>query len=377
MAQTNNETSSSNSNSTTSNNNNTEDINNNDDDMTYDGPDWKDYTFLTFRFGIFIAIICFPCYRGLRIWYEAGGRILFRRSNDNINVNANANANNENENENENDNNNGVTTTGTTNRTTNSGYIIGLRYQPADMDRWLMLSGMVAYNNGNGGIGSNNNNGNGGDNNNGTPAYQSKLTNEEVYALPEIIYKSNEHDDDDGDNYGNNHDIDNRNNIGDNDAKAGNQIQIEMGNHDDNGGGGGGDNNPVIIINDDDNNDNDDVVIVTNNDNNNDDDDDDEEANNRNDTRNNRNRRRKIIHTTTTNTSCSICIDEFRDGETIRLLPLCGHAYHTECIHPWLTERQGCCPYCKSPVICNDIIEDDDDDDDAEDKERRERERQN
>jgi hypothetical protein len=78
---------------------------------TYGGADWKDYTFLTFRFGIFVAIICFPCYRGLRIWYEAGGRILFRRSNDNVN-----NENNE----------NGVTSP----RTTSSGYIIGLRYQP-------------------------------------------------------------------------------------------------------------------------------------------------------------------------------------------------------------------------------------------------------
>ena len=44
-------------------------------------------------------------------------------------------------------------------------------------------------------------------------------------------------------------------------------------------------------------------------------------------------------------------IKKANDGEKIRLLPLCGHAYHTECIHPWLTERQGCCPYCKSPVI--------------------------
>merc|ERR1712028_184949 len=37
-------------------------------------------------------------------------------------------------------------------------------------------------------------------------------------------------------------------------------------------------------------------------------------------------------------------------GEKLRLLPNCGHAFHTDCILPWLTQRQGCCPYCKTPV---------------------------
>jgi|EP01082_Thalassiosira_pseudonana_P006838 hypothetical protein len=50
-------------------------------------------------------------------------------------------------------------------------------------------------------------------------------------------------------------------------------------------------------------------------------------------------------------TCCSICLDEFVHGERIRLLPRCNHAFHTECILPWLTERQGCCPMCKSPVL--------------------------
>ncbi|KAL3810887.1 hypothetical protein ACHAXA_009658, partial [Cyclostephanos tholiformis] len=48
---------------------------------------------------------------------------------------------------------------------------------------------------------------------------------------------------------------------------------------------------------------------------------------------------------------CSICIDEFIPGERLRMLPRCNHVFHTECILPWLTERQGCCPVCKTPVL--------------------------
>ncbi|KAL7551823.1 hypothetical protein ACHAWF_015017 [Thalassiosira exigua] len=40
-------------------------------------------------------------------------------------------------------------------------------------------------------------------------------------------------------------------------------------------------------------------------------------------------------------TTCSICIEEFEPGERLRVLPRCDHLFHTECILPWLTERQG------------------------------------
>mmetsp|Transcript_15624 Transcript_15624/g.31975 ORF Transcript_15624/g.31975 Transcript_15624/m.31975 type:complete len:1001 (+) Transcript_15624:190-3192(+) len=64
-----------------------------------------------------------------------------------------------------------------------------------------------------------------------------------------------------------------------------------------------------------------------------------------------RTQRRLRAFTTTTCTTCSICIDEFEEGEKIRLLPLCGHGFHTECILPWLKDRQGCCPLCKIAVL--------------------------
>jgi hypothetical protein len=67
----------------------------------------------------------------------------------------------------------------------------------------------------------------------------------------------------------------------------------------------------------------------------------------------------------TTCTMCSICIDNFEDGEKIRLLPKCKHGFHTDCLMPWLTERQGCCPLCKRSVLGPD-----DEDSDYEDENR-------
>eukprot|EP00985_Skeletonema_marinoi_P004145 scaffold1811_cov137-Skeletonema_marinoi.AAC.16 len=47
---------------------------------------------------------------------------------------------------------------------------------------------------------------------------------------------------------------------------------------------------------------------------------------------------------------CPICIEEFEPGEKLRVLP-CKHLFHIDCIMPWLTERQGCCPQCRTPVL--------------------------
>eukprot|EP00531_Pseudo-nitzschia_arenysensis_P009441 CAMPEP_0116122034 /NCGR_PEP_ID=MMETSP0329-20121206/4004_1 /TAXON_ID=697910 /ORGANISM="Pseudo-nitzschia arenysensis, Strain B593" /LENGTH=761 /DNA_ID=CAMNT_0003615865 /DNA_START=518 /DNA_END=2803 /DNA_ORIENTATION=+ len=84
-----------------------------------------------------------------------------------------------------------------------------------------------------------------------------------------------------------------------------------------------------------------------------------------------RTQRRLQSFTTTTCTTCSICIDEFEEGETIRLLPRCGHAFHTDCILPWLQDRQGCCPLCKTDVLDRGSQENSDDNNDESRNERR------
>ncbi|KAF8746352.1 hypothetical protein HU200_013368 [Digitaria exilis] len=45
--------------------------------------------------------------------------------------------------------------------------------------------------------------------------------------------------------------------------------------------------------------------------------------------------------------TCSVCLGVFQNGEMVRLLPVCLHLYHVECIDPWL-EAHSSCPICRA-----------------------------
>lgn len=49
-------------------------------------------------------------------------------------------------------------------------------------------------------------------------------------------------------------------------------------------------------------------------------------------------------------TECSVCLSEFQEDETLRLLPKCNHAFHISCIDTWLRSHTNC-PLCRAPIV--------------------------
>ncbi|XP_061362146.1 RING-H2 finger protein ATL54-like [Gastrolobium bilobum] len=54
-------------------------------------------------------------------------------------------------------------------------------------------------------------------------------------------------------------------------------------------------------------------------------------------------------------TECSVCLNEFREDETLRLLPKCNHAFHIPCIDTWLRSHTNC-PLCRAGIVSNNVI---------------------
>ncbi|EPS63236.1 hypothetical protein M569_11550, partial [Genlisea aurea] len=47
---------------------------------------------------------------------------------------------------------------------------------------------------------------------------------------------------------------------------------------------------------------------------------------------------------------CAVCLSKFERHDLLRLLPLCCHAFHAECIDAWIVSNQSC-PLCRSSVL--------------------------
>ncbi|XVE95242.1 hypothetical protein REPUB_Repub02eG0079300 [Reevesia pubescens] len=49
-------------------------------------------------------------------------------------------------------------------------------------------------------------------------------------------------------------------------------------------------------------------------------------------------------------TECLVCLNEFQEEETVRLLPKCNHAFHVSCIDTWLRAHTNC-PLCRAHIV--------------------------
>ncbi|KAK8579941.1 hypothetical protein V6N13_143091 [Hibiscus sabdariffa] len=47
---------------------------------------------------------------------------------------------------------------------------------------------------------------------------------------------------------------------------------------------------------------------------------------------------------------CAICLNEFEDDETLRLIPKCSHVFHPDCIDVWLSSHSTC-PVCRANLV--------------------------
>jgi hypothetical protein len=52
---------------------------------------------------------------------------------------------------------------------------------------------------------------------------------------------------------------------------------------------------------------------------------------------------------------CEICHDNINEHDILRVINICSHSFHQECIDSWL-ENNCICPYCRGDIVNNDTI---------------------
>ncbi|KAG8380599.1 hypothetical protein BUALT_Bualt06G0032400 [Buddleja alternifolia] len=55
---------------------------------------------------------------------------------------------------------------------------------------------------------------------------------------------------------------------------------------------------------------------------------------------------RELCLSSKENAQCSICLTDYHEEDTLRILPLCGHSFHAICIDIWL-QQHSTCPVCR------------------------------
>uniref|UniRef100_A0ACD6AG99 Uncharacterized protein n=1 Tax=Avena sativa TaxID=4498 RepID=A0ACD6AG99_AVESA len=52
---------------------------------------------------------------------------------------------------------------------------------------------------------------------------------------------------------------------------------------------------------------------------------------------------------------CAICLADFVEGESVRVLPRCGHGFHVACVDAWL-RTHATCPSCRAAIVAEEPV---------------------
>ncbi|KAG6521640.1 hypothetical protein ZIOFF_018765 [Zingiber officinale] len=58
----------------------------------------------------------------------------------------------------------------------------------------------------------------------------------------------------------------------------------------------------------------------------------------------------EIINSCGRNACCAVYFQDFIDGDTARMMPMCNHIFHVVCIDVWLVKHDSC-PTCRQEVL--------------------------
>ncbi|KAF6134367.1 hypothetical protein GIB67_005759 [Kingdonia uniflora] len=47
---------------------------------------------------------------------------------------------------------------------------------------------------------------------------------------------------------------------------------------------------------------------------------------------------------------CAVCLGEFEEGKSVRVIPCCGHLFHQDCIDMWFASHDSC-PLCRATQL--------------------------
>lgn len=58
----------------------------------------------------------------------------------------------------------------------------------------------------------------------------------------------------------------------------------------------------------------------------------------------------RIVYCFLVGCRCAVCLGDYQNSEKLLQLPVCGHAFHKECIDQWLVNN-ATCPICRTSLL--------------------------